>query len=138
MSNLIVRAEKEVFLATNYWKYSDASTFITNAMKELSRRAGERGQRIVFKLIYDRGSPNQLFDNHHLPKEKEYLGSEVRIPHKEEISNLDLQVMNYHKPLLGTFHSKYMVVDRKYAILQSNNIQVSSIFASICPDLKSN
>jgi hypothetical protein len=131
MSNLIVRAEKEVILATNYWQCSDASTFITNSMKELSRRAGERGQRIVFKLMYDRGSLNQLFDNHHLPKEKEYLGPEVRIPRQEEIPNLHLQVMNYHKPLLGTFHSKYMVVDRDVAILQSNNIQVRSLFIGI-------
>lgn len=25
--------------------------------------------------------------------------------------------------MLGTFHCKYMIVDRKYAVLQSNNIQ---------------
>jgi hypothetical protein len=34
-----------------------------------------------------------------------------------------MQVMNFHRPMLGTFHCKYMVVDRKYAVLQSNNIQ---------------
>jgi len=32
-------------------------------------------------------------------------------------------VMNYHKPALGTFHAKYMVVDRKVALINSNNIQ---------------
>jgi phosphatidylserine/phosphatidylglycerophosphate/cardiolipin synthase-like enzyme len=47
----------------------------------------------------------------------------VNIPKPEEIPNIDLQVMNYHKPMLGTYHCKYMVVDRKYAVLQSNNIQ---------------
>lgn len=31
--------------------------------------------------------------------------------------------MNYHQPMLGTFHCKYMIVDRRYAVLQSNNIQ---------------
>jgi phosphatidylserine/phosphatidylglycerophosphate/cardiolipin synthase-like enzyme len=31
--------------------------------------------------------------------------------------------MNYHRLLLGTFHPKFMVVDRKLAIIQSNNIQ---------------
>ncbi len=31
--------------------------------------------------------------------------------------------MNFHQPVLGTFHCKFMVVDRKIAILQSNNIQ---------------
>src|SRR5690349_1572943 len=31
--------------------------------------------------------------------------------------------MNYHKPMLGTFHCKYMIIDRRHAVLQSNNIQ---------------
>lgn len=123
MSNLIVRAEKEVILATNYWQNSVASKYITNAMKELSRRAGERGEKIVFKLEYDRGSPKQILDNHYLVPEKEYLGKAVALPHPDEIPHLDLQVINYHKPVFGTFHCKYMVVDRKYAVLQSNNIQ---------------
>lgn len=123
MSNLIVRAEKEVILATNYWQNSVASKYITNAMRELSRRAGERGDRIVFKLEYDRGSPKQLLDNHYPVHEKEYMGKAVAIPAPEDICNIDLQVINYHKPMLGTFHCKYMVVDRKYAVLQSNNIQ---------------
>lgn len=123
MSNCIVRAEREVFLATNYWANSTASKFITDAMRELSRRAGERGTRIVFKLIYDRGSPKQLLEPHYIVSEKEYTGDKVNIPKPEDIPNIDLQVMNYHHPLLGTFHAKYMVVDRKIAILQSNNIQ---------------
>jgi hypothetical protein len=123
MSNLIVRAEKEVILATNYWQNSVASKYVTNAMKELSRRAGERGETIIFKLEYDRGSPKQLLENRYLVQEKEYLGKAVALPAPEEIPNIHLQVMNYHKPMLGTFHCKYMVVDRKYAVLQSNNIQ---------------
>lgn len=77
MSNLIVRAEKEVILATNYWQNSVASTFITNAMKELSARAGKRGERIVMKIIYDRGSMKQVLQPHYLVSEKEYLGKET-------------------------------------------------------------
>lgn len=123
MSNCIVRAEREVFLATNFWANSTASRFITDAMRELSRRAGERGTKIVMKVIYDRGSPKQLVEPHYLVSPKDYTGSKVNIPAPEEIPNIDLQVMNYHHPLLGTFHAKYMIVDRKIAILQSNNIQ---------------
>jgi hypothetical protein len=59
MSNLIARAEKEVFLATNFWQTSDASTFITNGLRELSRRAGERGCKVTVKIIYDRGNAKQ-------------------------------------------------------------------------------
>jgi phosphatidylserine/phosphatidylglycerophosphate/cardiolipin synthase-like enzyme len=123
MANLIVRADKEVFLATNYWINSVASSYITEALKELSRRAGERGTKIVVKIIYDRGSPKQLVEPHYFVGEKEYLSKAVNLPPTEEIPNLDMQVMNFHRPMLGTFHCKYMVVDRKYAVLQSNNIQ---------------
>ena len=59
MSNCIARAQKEVFLATNYWQASDASKLITNSLRELSRRAGERGERVVVKIMYDRGNPKQ-------------------------------------------------------------------------------
>lgn len=123
MSNLIVRADKEVILATNYWQNSVASKYITNAMRELSRRAGQRGVRIVFKMEYDRGSPKQMLENHYLVSEKERLSKAVNLPAPEDIPNIDLEVMNYHRPMVGTFHCKYMVVDRKYAVLQSNNIQ---------------
>lgn len=60
IANCIVRAEKEVFLGTNFWIYSDASTIVTDALKELSRRAGERGTKIVVKMIYDRGNVKQV------------------------------------------------------------------------------
>lgn len=123
MANLIVRAEKEVFLATNFWQNGVASSCIIKALKELSRRAGERGTKVVVKIIYDRGSPKQLFEPHYIVSEKEYTGKNVGLPAKHEIPNIDLEVMNYHDPMLGTFHAKYMVVDRRLAILQSNNIQ---------------
>src|SRR5689334_20556193 len=123
MSNLIVRAEREVYLATNYWQDSVASRFITNAIRELDRRAGQRGTKVVMKIIYDRGSPKQLFEPHYYVPEKEYSGENVKLPAPDEIPNIDLQVINFHTPLVGTFHAKYMVVDRKIGILQSNNIQ---------------
>lgn len=47
----------------------------------------------------------------------------IRIPHPDDLPNVDIEVMNFHQPVFGTFHSKYMVVDRKIAIVQSNNIQ---------------
>ncbi|KAI9735541.1 MAG: hypothetical protein M1834_001556 [Cirrosporium novae-zelandiae] len=123
MSNCIARAEKEVFLATNYWIFSDASTLITNSFRELSRRAGERGEKVVVKMIYDRGNPKQVFNNHQPVDVQGYTSEKIKIPSPEEIPNIDMQVVNYHKPPLGTFHSKYMVVDRKIGIISSNNIQ---------------
>ncbi|KAI1280005.1 hypothetical protein F5Y07DRAFT_405617 [Xylaria sp. FL0933] len=123
MSNLIVRAEKDVFLATNFWQNGVASCYITNAIRELSRRAKARGIRVVMKIMYDRGNPKQVFDPHYIVPESEYTGNAVNLPPANEIPHVDLQVMNYHQPVLGTFHAKYMVVDRRIGIVQSNNIQ---------------
>jgi hypothetical protein len=125
MANCIARAEKEVFLGTNFWIYSDASTLVTNAFRELSRRAGERGCKVVVKVLYDRGSPQQLFDNHLSVGEKQYADptGKVRLPPASEIPNIDLQVTNYHLPIFGTFHAKFMVIDRRIALLQSSNVQ---------------
>lgn len=36
---------------------------------------------------------------------------------------MDFQAINYHKPLLGTLHAKFMVVDRKMAVVESNNTE---------------
>ena len=67
----------------------------------------------------------QFFNNHQTVDEKEYTGKAVKLPGPEEIPNVSMQVTNYHCPLLGTFHAKFMVVDRRVAILGSNNIQVT-------------
>ncbi|KAI9715716.1 MAG: hypothetical protein M1828_000731 [Chrysothrix sp. TS-e1954] len=123
MSNLIVRAEKEVLLATNYWMASDATRLITDALLELSKRAGARGQKIPVKIMYDRGNVKQVFDNHQPVGQSEYTGKSIKIPPPEEIPNIDLSVVNFHRPMLGTFHAKFMIVDRQIAITQSNNIQ---------------
>ena len=42
--------------------------------------------------------------------------------------------MNYHRPVIGTYHPKYMVVDREIAVVCTNNIQVRlcSLVSSIC------
>ena len=123
MSNCIARAEREVFLATNFWIHSHASTLVTNAFRELSRRAGQRGTKVVVKVVYDRGSPQQVWENHLNVHEKDFAGEKVKLPAPEEIPNIDVQVINYHRPIFGTFHAKFMIVDRRVALLQSNNIQ---------------
>ena len=128
MSNLIARAEREVFLATNYWVLSDSSTLITDAMRELSKRAGRRKQKIIMKIMYDRGNPKQAIHNHQVVQPAEYSSGKVSLPPPEEIPNIDLQVINYHRPTFGTFHAKFMVVDRKIGVVSSNNIQDNDNF----------
>ncbi|KAJ5698006.1 hypothetical protein N7462_000011 [Penicillium macrosclerotiorum] len=123
LANCIVRAEHEIFLGTNFWIHSDASMLITDAIRELSRRAGKRGQTIIMKMVYDRGDPRQAWENRLSVPEEQYVGGKVRLPAAQEIPNVDLQVINFHRPIFGTFHAKFTVIDRCIALLQSSNIQ---------------
>lgn len=52
-----------------------------------------------------------------------YTGDKVKLPHPDKVPGIKLEVQNYHQPPVGTFHAKYMVVDRRIALLNSNNIQ---------------
>lgn len=74
----------------------------------------------------------EFIDNHQLVDEAGYTGQNIRLPSKEECPNLDLEVVNFHRPMLGTFHSKFMVVDRKIGIVQSNNIQDNDNVEMMC------
>lgn len=78
---------------------------------------------MVVKVVYDRGAPQQVWENHLNVHEKDFAGEKVKLPAPEEIPNIDLQVINYHRPIFGTFHAKFMIVDRRVALLQRNNIQ---------------
>lgn len=103
----------------DYWEASSAGATISDALRTLSKRVGERGgKKIVFKMMYDRGTPKQVVENRQIVKPDTYTGDAVKLPAPSEIPNVDLEVMNYHRPVVGTFHAKYMVVDRKVAILQ--------------------
>ncbi|KAF8133725.1 hypothetical protein EV363DRAFT_1397144 [Boletus edulis] len=104
----IVNAEHEVFLATNFWEASKASKF---------------GKKVVVKMIYDRANLKMLKESHLLVEEEEWLSDEVKLPRRSEMPWLDFELVNFHQPLLGTFHCKFMIVDRKVALVNSNNIQ---------------
>ncbi|EME89009.1 uncharacterized protein MYCFIDRAFT_185461 [Pseudocercospora fijiensis CIRAD86] len=123
MSNLIARAKKEVLLATNFWKKSGASTFVNDALIELSKRAGARGERAVVKIMFDRGALKQVLNNHQNVDSNGWQAAGVGIPPPEQMPNVDLAIVNFHRPPLGTFHSKFMIVDRQIATVSSNNIQ---------------
>ncbi|KAJ5118207.1 hypothetical protein N7448_009921 [Penicillium atrosanguineum] len=123
LANCIVRAEHEIFLGTNFWVHSDAATLVTNAIRELSKRAGQEGRKVIMKMVYDRGDPRQVLENRLSVSEDQYTSEKVKLPPASEIPNVDLQVINFHRPVFGTFHAKFTVVDRKIALLQSSNIQ---------------
>jgi len=122
-SNMIVRAEREVFFITCSWAPSVAQRLVKNALIELSRRAGQRGQKVVVKIMYDKAGAANLFDAHQVVKPEKYTAKAIQLPHPEDVPHLDLQVVSLHKMVLGTLHAKFCIVDRKVAAVMSNNME---------------
>jgi phosphatidylserine/phosphatidylglycerophosphate/cardiolipin synthase-like enzyme len=120
-AELIVHAQTEVFLATNYWEMSHSSDIIKRSLVELSRRAEDRADKVVVKIMYDRGFIGQLLNSRSMVEPSQW--AKVGLPKQEEIPNILLEVINYHRLPLGTFHAKFLIVDRAVACLNSNNIQ---------------
>lgn len=123
VSNLIVRAQHEVLLATNFWKASKSSTYISDALRELSKRSQQRGVKVIVRIMYDRGAAAQVFNNHQDVGPQGWTNVNVGLPNPQDIPGIDLKVVNFHRPPLGTFHCKFMVVDRRIATVSSNNVQ---------------
>ena len=121
-AELIVRAEAEIILATNYWENSASSNVMADALRELSKRVEARnGAKVVMKLMYDRGNLRQTVKNRIIVKPVYW--SRIGLPTEDEIPGVALEIINYHRPLVGTFHAKYLIVDRRVACLNSNNVQ---------------
>ena len=121
-ASLIARAETEVLIATNYWEKSKSSSIIADSLRELSKRVqARRGEKVVVKLMYDRGNVKQVVKNRIVVKP--IFWTRIGLPAQDEIPGVALEVINYHRAILGTFHAKYLVVDRRVACLNSNNIQ---------------
>ncbi|KZT12269.1 phospholipase D/nuclease [Laetiporus sulphureus 93-53] len=128
----IIKAEHEVFLATNFWQASKSASKICAGFIELSRRAEVRGKKVVVKMMYDRANLKMLTESHLYVKEDEWVKDEVKLPRRSEMPWVDFELVNFHQPVLGTFHSKFMIVDRKMALLCSNNIQDRPNFEMMC------
>ncbi|KAM0231425.1 hypothetical protein ACHAPO_008535 [Fusarium lateritium] len=122
-ANLIVRAQKEVFLITCSWAPSVAQRLIRGALIELSRRAGHRGERVIVKVMYDKAGPANAMNPHQNIKPKSYTAKMIDLPSPEEIPNIDMEVVSLHRFVLGTLHAKFCVVDRRVAAVMSNNTE---------------
>lgn len=121
-SNLIASAEREIFFVTCVWSPSVAQKLVRAALLELSRRAGARGRRVKAHFMYDAAGLSNLSDSHKKLGPSSYTSKSVGLPAPEEIPHIDLEVMNVHTMPLGTLHSKFCVVDGRFATIMSNNM----------------
>jgi phosphatidylserine/phosphatidylglycerophosphate/cardiolipin synthase-like enzyme len=119
--HVIVHAQKEVLLATNFWEKGESANIIGKALRDLSKRAVRDGRYVIVKLMMDHPIMANLAHFHAiLPPNK---WPHYDLPTPDELPNVSLEVNQYHRLVMGTFHAKFLVVDRRLALLNSNNIQ---------------
>lgn len=140
----IIAARREVVIMTNYWQGGQNVQKISDGLRELNRREAERQkksqsraervrdpckphepprQRLVVKIMWDRGprSVGDLLRMRTPVPVSEW--KENGLPTPDEVECLHIEVLNYHRPIMGTFHAKLLLVDRRVALVNSNNIQ---------------
>lgn len=78
---------------------------------------------LTLSTVYDRGVLPQEGGAHQIVDPKVYTAKGVELPAPSEIPGVLLEVQNYHVHPVGSFHQKSMVIDRKVALLSSNNVQ---------------
>jgi phosphatidylserine/phosphatidylglycerophosphate/cardiolipin synthase-like enzyme len=128
--NTIKNAQYEVLLATNAWEPSLSCEHVTLAIRELNERAGVQGRKVVVKILVDTITLRNTFHDRFVYKPEEY--EKLGLPQIEEIPNIDLEIVNYHKSPLGTFHGKFLIVDRTVALVNSNNVNMRSNMELMC------
>lgn len=119
----IVAAKEEVILLTNYWQLGKNVSKISDAIRELDRKAAEAESTIIVKIMWDRG-PRSVADlfRARTPVEPNKW-EENGLPTPQEVPHLRMEILNYHRPIMGTFHAKLLLVDRRLALINSINIQ---------------
>lgn len=79
--------------------------------------------QIIVKIMWDRG-PQTLADLFRSRKPvPPPMWKKSGLPKAKEVPYLNIEILNYHRPLMGTFHAKLLLVDRQVALINSNNIQ---------------
>lgn len=121
----ITSARMEVIVVTCFWAPSVTRDAINEALIQLSKKALEASCKISVQICFSSSSlaRNMLWPT---PKEGQIFPptawKKLGLPRADELEGLDVKVVRKFFWPLGIIHSKYVVVDRKLAILPSCNV----------------
>jgi len=118
--HIIVHAQKEILFATCWWEKGDTASIICNALRDLSKRAAQEKRHVIVKLLIDRFTKHNLVHAHAILPSEHW--EHCNIPKADELPFVLLEVNTSHRLIVGASHSKFLIVDRKIALLNSNNI----------------
>ena len=128
---LILSARNEVVLVTCFWTRSPSLTKLSAALIELSRRSLAEGlPRIRVRLCFSsRSLLQKLLHTSDSGGEKypsSAWASKLGLPAPEHLQGLDLQVKSLFFLPFSVLHPKYVIVDRRAALLPSCNVSWES------------
>ncbi|KAK5191882.1 hypothetical protein LTR92_008463 [Exophiala xenobiotica] len=118
-------ARMEVILVTCFWAPSVTRDAIHEALIQLSKKALETSCKISIHICFSSSSlaRNMLWPT---PKEGQFYPptawKKLGLPEAHELEGLDVKVVRKFFWPFGIVHSKYIIVDRKLAILPSCNV----------------
>ncbi|CAF9929910.1 MAG: hypothetical protein HETSPECPRED_007496 [Heterodermia speciosa] len=124
---LILSAQSEVILVTCFWACSPSLTKLSAALIELSRRSLAEGlPRIRVRLCFSsRSLLQKLLHSTNCGGEKyppSAWASKLGLPPPEQLQGLELQVKSLFFLPFSVLHPKFVIVDRRVALLPSCNV----------------
>ncbi|CAD0112414.1 unnamed protein product [Aureobasidium uvarum] len=123
---LLESAEEELILVTCFWASSATQKLVNDALKTLSEKGISRDRKIRVRICFSSSSvfqkllhPQSLNGKVYPP---ESWQSTLNLPDLDLLQGLDMQVKSIFLLPFSVMHPKFIVVDRKVAVLPSCNV----------------
>lgn len=122
---LLLSANHEIILVTCFWAASTTQQRLNAILLKLSNKGLAQGRKIRIRINFSSSSIWQKLFHPQTIKGKVYDPSSwpsLHLPHASELQGLDLQVKSIFLLPFSVMHPKFIVVDRKTAVLPSCNV----------------
>lgn len=124
--SLLESANEEVILVTCFWAVSSTQKLVNDALRKLSDKGRQRGRKIRVRIcLSSSGILQKLLHPQNLAGkvyQPETWQSSLHLPNPQELEGLDLQVKSIFLLPFSVMHPKFIIVDRKVAVLPSCNV----------------
>lgn len=127
-------ASYEILFVTCFWAPSTSLTELSSTLRALSTaataRSSDGGRKLRVRLCFSSRSPLQMLFHTSSPGGYIYppskWTSKLGLPSPDELQGLDLQVKSIFMRPFSVMHPKYIIIDRRRALLPSCNLSWES------------
>ncbi|KAH0292784.1 hypothetical protein M436DRAFT_60477 [Aureobasidium namibiae CBS 147.97] len=123
---LLESANEELILVTCFWASSATQKLINEVLVKLSEKGRSRGRKLRVRICFSSSGvlqkvlhPQTLNGKIYPP---ESWQSTLSLPSREQLQGLDMQVKSIFLLPFSVMHPKFIIVDRKVAVLPSCNV----------------